>query len=197
MVSSKEYSVLLLLSNLVYAHTFLLHPRHDHDDGNHTDTSGTGAGHDMSHGAFNFTPSGIEWPQCLRDCCNDFFGFFPEPVNNPLCVNQDFNHNVTHCVAGNCTAFEQGAYVVVSSIECPADRDDPVTVTEQETRLALLEAGGEPQNCTGVDNSTITCENGTQGSGSTPQGSTASSNLVGTLATSVGIAALVGVFAFL
>lgn len=203
MVSSKGYYVLLLFSNLVYAHTFLLHPRHDddshdHDDGNHNDTSGTGVGHDMSHGAFNFTPSGIEWPQCLRDCCNSFFSFFPEPVNNPLCVHQDFNTNVTNCVAENCTAFEQGAYVVVASIECPIDRGDPVTVTEEGTRLMLIQAGGEPQNCTGVDNSTIICDNGTQeGSGNASQGSSASKNLVATLATSVGAAVLVGLFTYL
>ncbi|KAK5047499.1 hypothetical protein LTR84_006596 [Exophiala bonariae] len=192
MVLTKKFLILVtFLCSLVNAHTFLLHPRHDDEhEHDHNDTSGTGAGHDMSHGAFNFTPSGIEWPQCLRDCCNSFFEFFPEPVNNPLCVNQDFNTNVTTCVAQNCTTFEQGAYVAVATIECPADRDDPVDVTTNGTILALQAAGGEPQNCTAVDNSSISCENGTQtGSGSS---GSAASGLTVSLQSPVGLAALVG-----
>ncbi|KEF58904.1 uncharacterized protein A1O9_03747 [Exophiala aquamarina CBS 119918] len=200
MVCRKQHPVLLLLCNLVFAHTFLLHPRHDddsqdHDDSSHSGTSSAGAGHDMSHGAFNFTPSGIEWPQCLRDWCASFFDFFPEPVNSPLCANQDFSTNVTNCVAGNCTAYEQGAYVVVASTERPTDRDDPVIFTEEGTIVALVDAGGEPQNCTGVDNSTIMCNSGTQEGN--VKGSSASINLAGVLPQSVDIAVLFGLFAYL
>lgn len=129
---------------------------------------GTGANHSMSHGSFNFTPSGIEWPGCPRKCCNAFFEFFPHPVNHPLCVSADFFRNVTTCVAKNCTAYEQGAFAVVAEIECPAKEMYPVNVTAAGVVAGLKAEGGAPQACKGVDNSSIVCENGTSKSGSMP-----------------------------
>ncbi|KAK0622621.1 hypothetical protein B0T14DRAFT_514160 [Immersiella caudata] len=150
-----------------------LHVRHDGDHSaspsstgvhapHHTDApSGTGHGHGMNHGAFNFTPSGIPWPQCLRDCCNSFFEYFPEPVNNPLCVNQAFYTNVTKCVVADCTQYEQGAFAVVAAIECPKSRASAVTIDEGIVAADLVKAGGKPQSCEGVKNETIVCKNGT------------------------------------
>jgi hypothetical protein len=152
--------------------------RRQHDHGDHEE-SGTGDGHSMSHGAFNFTPSGIEWPMCLRHCCNSFFTYFPEPVNNPLCVSADFYANTTECVATNCTAYEQGAYVVVAQIECPTARDDPVDVTEDGVTQLLISSGGDPQDCQGVDNSSIVCANGTEADESTEEENGASRTSLG------------------
>lgn len=94
---------------------------------------------------------------CLRHCCNDFFEYFPEPVNNPLCVSNAFYENVTSCVVQNCTEFEQGAYTVVVPIECP----DADNMTSEAVQSALESDGGSPQSCEGVDNSTIQCSNET------------------------------------
>jgi len=75
----------------------------------------------MSHGQFNFTPSGIEWPMFLHHCCNAFFQCFPHPVHRPLCVIQPSHlDNATACVARKCTADEQGTFAAVAEIECPA-----------------------------------------------------------------------------
>jgi hypothetical protein len=132
---------------------------HDHSSSGHhsTDNQGAGHGHSMSHGAFNFTPSGIPWPTCPRECCNQFFVFFPEPVNHALCVSEEFYHNVTQCVAETCTPYEQGAYAVVAEIECPADD----SYAGEEVRALLKGFEGDPQVCEGVENRTIVCENET------------------------------------
>lgn len=137
--------------------------RHEghHNSATNSSESGTGEGHSMSHGAFNFTPSGIEWPTCLRTCCNNNFHYFEHAVNNPLCVSKAFFANVTSCVADNCTAYEQGAYAVVAEIECPAARGDIVNVSAAGVLAELKAEGGTPQTCVAVNNATITCENAT------------------------------------
>ncbi|KAK6331276.1 hypothetical protein TWF730_004364 [Orbilia blumenaviensis] len=152
-----SYHILFLLLTRVMA--FELFPRHG-------DTQGTGHGHSMSHGAFNFTPSGIAWPTCPRQCCNAFFDYFPEPVNHPLCVSPDFYVNVTQCVANNCTEYEQGAFAVVAEIECPQDPDYQAI----NVRQAIERVGGNPQVCMGVENRTISCQNGTAGASSSAVG---------------------------
>ncbi|KAK6507673.1 hypothetical protein TWF481_006096 [Arthrobotrys musiformis] len=143
---------LILYFLLTGAMAFNLMPRHG-------DTQGTGHGHSMSHGGFNFTASGIAWPTCPRQCCNAFFDYFPEPVNHPLCVSPAFYANVTECVAKNCTEYEQGAFAVVAEIECPEDPD----YAAEDVRQALKDVGGDPQVCMGVNNQTISCQNGTAG----------------------------------
>jgi hypothetical protein len=115
----------------------------------------------MNHGAFNFTPSGIPWPQCLRDCCNSFFEYFPEPVNNPLCVSTAFYSNATKCIVGKCTEFEQGAFAVVAAVECPKTKTWVVDTDETKVTADMVKLGGKPQDCEGVRNETIICQNAT------------------------------------
>ncbi|KAL4756444.1 uncharacterized protein BDW70DRAFT_144895 [Aspergillus foveolatus] len=156
--------LLLLVSVLAVAQPskafFTLKPRHeghDHDSFSSSDDQGVGHNHSMSHGAFNFTPSGIPWPTCTRDCCNQFFEFFQEPVNHPLCVSEEFYANVTACIAESCTPYEQGAFAVVAEIECPEDEG----YTVEAVAAALEESNGQPQSCEGVENRTIVCDNAT------------------------------------
>ncbi|KAM0438510.1 hypothetical protein ACHAPT_001259 [Fusarium lateritium] len=137
-----------------------LSPRHEgHDHGN--ETSGTGHDHSMSHGQFDFTPSGIPWPSCARSCCNDSFHHFPKPVSHPLCVSQEFYDNVTTCVASSCTEYEQGAYAVVAEVECPQGEDYEVDIDKDTVISDLKKYGGNPQSCSGVINETIGCRNAT------------------------------------
>ncbi|KAL3454636.1 hypothetical protein BJX65DRAFT_301271 [Aspergillus insuetus] len=112
--------------------------RHEDHDHNSTDDQGVGHGHSMSHGSFNFKPSRIPWPTCPRECCNQFFEFFPAPVTHPLCVSEEFYHNVTACIAETYTPYEQGAYAVVAEIECLEDD----SYAGEEVR-ALLEGSEE------------------------------------------------------
>lgn len=136
------------------------HSGHGHDHGDGVE-QGTGHGHSMGHDGFNFTPSGIAWPQCLRDCCNQFFEFFPEPVNNPLCVNEDFYKNTTDCIVESCTPYEQGSYAVVAEIECPQGQGFAVGIDKAAVVEDLMERGGSPQDCEGVNNETVICTNAT------------------------------------
>lgn len=146
--------VILVLPLLSYG--LQITPRHEgHDE------SGTGHDHNMAHGQFNFTPSGIPWPPCARTCCNANFENFPEPVNHPLCISQPFYDNVTACVASNCTEYEQGAYAVVAEIECPKDKNYKVDIDKDAVVTDLKDDGGNPQSCEGVNNETIQCQNGT------------------------------------
>ncbi|KAF5653390.1 hypothetical protein F25303_2380 [Fusarium sp. NRRL 25303] len=112
-------------------------PRHDEEDhsGQHN-VSGTGHGHSMAHGEFNFTPSGIAWPTCVRTCCNANFDYFPK-------------------------LYEQGAYAVVAEIDCPKDEDYKVDIDKDAVVADLKEAGGSSQSCEGVNKETIQCQNGT------------------------------------
>ena len=130
---------------------------HDHDD----EESGHdhGSGHDAgagSYGPFNFTATGITWPHCLQHCCHEYLDFL-DPVNNPLCVNADYYQNVTSCVVEDCSEYEQGAYAAVVEMECAGNN----SFSASAVRDAVTEAGGQPQDCAGVDNSTIRCDNGT------------------------------------
>ncbi|RBQ73122.1 hypothetical protein FVER14953_00166 [Fusarium verticillioides] len=139
-------------------------PRHDGEDhnGQHNDNdSGTGRGHSMAHGQFNFTSSDIPWPTCARTCCNANFDQFPKPVNHPLCISQPFYDNVTTCVASNCTEYEQGVYAVVAEIECPKDEGYEVDIDKDAVMADLKDAGGTPQSCEGINNETIQCQNDT------------------------------------
>ncbi|KAK5651419.1 hypothetical protein OQA88_12507 [Cercophora sp. LCS_1] len=140
-----------------------LHIRHDGDHSapqtstadvlHHTDApSGTGHAHGMNHSAFNFTPSGIAWPQCLRNCCNSFFEYCPKPA---------FYTNVTKCAVAGCTEYEQGAFAVVAAIECPKTRASTVNIDEGIVIADIVKLGGKPQRCEGVNNETILCKNGT------------------------------------
>lgn len=136
------------------------HSDHGDDHGDGVE-QGTGHGHSMGHDGFNFTPSGIAWPQCLRDCCNQFFEAFPEPVDNPLCVSEDFYKNATDCIVATCTPYEQGSFAVVAEIECPQDKGFVVDIDKAAVVKDLEERGGSPQECEGVNNETIVCNNGT------------------------------------
>ncbi|KAH7113804.1 hypothetical protein B0J11DRAFT_511314 [Dendryphion nanum] len=160
--------LLALAAQTTTASWFDLSPRHE---GERHDPQGTGHGQNMSHGAFNFTPSGIVWPMCARHCCNAFFQYFPHPVNNPLCVSKPFYTNATQCIAKNCTDYEQGAFAAVAEIECPAGKQG--SLTAQSVRADLSTAGGKPQECCRVNNATIECNNGTRTGGETALGSSA------------------------
>lgn len=158
-------SVALHMLILPIASSFSIFPRHhgdDHDHHHDNDTlpAGTGAGHSQSHGLFNFTPSGIEWPICLRDCCNAFFQYFPEPVNHPLCINEEFYDNVTACVASDCTEYEQGVYTVVATIECPSGNNYELEPTVAQVTNDVEEDGGSPQTCHAMNNVSVHCNNG-------------------------------------
>ncbi|EPS45667.1 hypothetical protein H072_341 [Dactylellina haptotyla CBS 200.50] len=155
------YLHLVLYLLIEGAVAFLLPRQHDHQ--------GVGHGHSISHGAFNFTPSGIPWPTCPRQCCNVFFDYFPEPVNHPLCISPAFYANVTACVARNCTEYDQGAFAVVTEIECPDDDN----FEADDVRADLKGDSGNPQVCIAVENRTVTCENGTS---ETPSSASANNN---------------------
>lgn len=152
-----KLSTALLL--LPVALAFDLIPRHEGDHGDHA--SGDGHDHSMSNGRFNFTASDIPWPVCAQDCLDTYFEYFPEPVNHPLCVSEDFYNNVTTCVATSCTEYEQGAYAVVAEIECPEDEDFEVDFDRDDVVEDLKEQGGNPQECEAVDDEMIRCENET------------------------------------
>ncbi|KFA53901.1 hypothetical protein S40293_08250 [Stachybotrys chartarum IBT 40293] len=136
---------------------------HDHgeeessdDHGDHSGHGGSDASGAGSYGDFNFTATGITWPSCLQNCAHEFLDYL-EPVNNPLCVSDAYYQNVTACVVDDCSEYEQGAYAAVLEAECPDD-DDFSAAAVRET---LTEQGGSPQECAGVDNSTIQCQNST------------------------------------
>ncbi|EXJ56263.1 uncharacterized protein A1O5_12719 [Cladophialophora psammophila CBS 110553] len=80
---------------------------------------------------------------CLRHYYNSFFEYFPEPINNLLCVNTAIHENVTTCVVDDCTAYEQGAYVVVAAIGCPEETFPTANVTLARVTTDL-EEGGDP-----------------------------------------------------
>ncbi|KFA62917.1 hypothetical protein S40285_09073 [Stachybotrys chlorohalonatus IBT 40285] len=136
---------------------------HDHgeeessdDHGDHSGHGGSDASGAGSYGDFNFTATGITWPSCLQNCAHEFLDYL-EPVNNPLCVSDAYYQNVTSCVVDDCSEYEQGAYAAVLEVECPDD-DGFSAAAVRET---LTEQGGSPQECAGVDNSTIQCQNST------------------------------------
>ena len=116
---------------------------------------------------FNFTPSGIEWPGCMRACLHHFFRYFPAAVAHPLCVSMPYYDNVTACVADNCTAYDQGVYSVVADAECPAERGPhPVQLNgTQGVRDLLRKYRGYPLTCEGVENRTVACQAEETGSG--------------------------------
>jgi hypothetical protein len=93
---------------------------HDHGDSEEGHDHGDHGDHGMNFGEFNFTETDLVWPGCLQDCCHEFLEFL-EPVDHPLCVNEDFYNNVTSCVAEDCSEYEQGAFAVVAEVECPDD----------------------------------------------------------------------------
>ncbi|KIW89638.1 uncharacterized protein Z519_09794 [Cladophialophora bantiana CBS 173.52] len=70
------------------------------------------------------------------------------------------------CVVDNFTAYEQGAYVVVAAIGCPEDSFPTANATLARVTTDLRE-GGDPQECEGVENSTVVCNNGTAGGNGT------------------------------
>ena len=138
------------------------HEDHGEDEhGDHGD-HGDHGGDTMDFGQFNFTETGISWSECASHCAHEFLDYIPEPINNPLCNNDDFYQNVTACVAESCSEHDQGAYAVGAEIECP-DEDDFAAAA---VRSRLGDDGGEPQECEAVDDSRIECENGTDSSDS-------------------------------
>jgi hypothetical protein len=73
----------------------------------------------------------------------------------PPCVDTAFHENVTTCVVDNCAPYKQGAYAGVVVIECPEETFPAANVISR--RMV------DPQECEGVDNSTIVCNIGTSG----------------------------------
>jgi hypothetical protein len=130
---------------------------HDHSSGGHDHSSSGDAPGAGSYGPFNFTATGVDWPQCLQGCVHANLDYISEPVNHPLCVNERFYQNVTGCVVNVCVEYEQGAFAAVLEDECPDDED----FTADAVRATMTAADGNPQECETVDNSTIRCDNGT------------------------------------
>lgn len=142
-----------------------LAPRHHEDESEHSHDQGEEeegqdhgdhGDHGMNFGDFGFTETDIMWPGCVQDCVHDYLDFL-EPVDHPLCVNEDFYANVTSCVAEDCSEYEQGAYTVVMEIECPEEEDFSARAVSE----SLAENGGAPQECHSME-SEVMCDNGTE-----------------------------------
>jgi hypothetical protein len=85
----------------------------------------------------------------------------PRAGQQPLCVSTVFYSNVTKCVVGKCTEFEQGAFAVVAAVECPKTKTWAVDIDETKVTADLVKLGGKPQDCEGVRNETMICQNAT------------------------------------
>ena len=145
-----------------------LAPRHHEDDSEHShDHEDEEGGHDhgsdgnneMDFGDFEFTETDQVWPGCLQDCVHEYMDFL-EPVDHPLCVNEDFYNNVTGCIAEGCSNYEQGAYTVLIEEECP-DEAESGDITKDTASQALADAGGDASDCSMSEDREITCDNGT------------------------------------
>lgn len=129
---------------------------HDHGDSEDGHDHGEHGDHSMDFGEFEFTETDLVWPGCIQDCVHEFMEFL-EPVDHPLCVNEDYYNNVTSCVVEDCSEYEQGVYAVVTEIECPDEEDFTLEAVTQ----TLTDNGGAPQECHSMEGE-IHCDNGTE-----------------------------------